>query len=86
MGSYVKDELQHTIRYYVSKGGSKIIKTNLSDNREIQVEAGPWMQTVFINYVEKPFEEYVINRDFYLQKIKKEIQSLEQVTNQLSLF
>ena len=86
MGSYVKDELQHTLRYYVSKTGSKIIKTNLSDNREIQVEAGKWMQTVFINYVEKPFEEYGINNEFYLQKIKKEIHSLEQVTNQLSLF
>jgi len=86
MGSYVKDELQHTLRYYISKTGSKIIKTNLSDNREIQVEAGPWMQTVFINYVEKPFEEYLIHNDFYLQKIKKEIHSLEQVTNQLSLF
>jgi hypothetical protein len=86
MGSYVKDELQHTLRYYISKAGSKIIKTNLSDNREIQVEAGPWMQTVFINYVEKPFEEYLIHDDFYLQKIRKEIQSLEQVTNQLSLF
>lgn len=86
MGSYVKDELQHTLRYYISKTGSKIIKTNLSDNREIQVEAGPWMQTVFINYVEKPFEEYLIHNDFYLQKINKEIQSLEQVTNQLSLF
>lgn len=86
MGSYVKDELQHTLRYYVSKTGSKIIKTNLSDGREIQVEAGKWMQTVFINYVEKPFEEYGINNEFYLQKVKKEIQSLEQVINQLSLF
>lgn len=86
MGYYVKDELQHTLRYYISKTGSKIIKTNLSDNREIQVEAGPWMQTVFINYVEKPFEEYGINLDYYIQKVRKEINSLEQFTNQLSLF
>jgi hypothetical protein len=83
---YSKKALQHTIRYYISNGGSKIIKTNLSDSREIQVEAGKWLQTVFIDYCEKPFEEYNINYDYYIDKVRKEIESLEPSTNQLSLF
>jgi hypothetical protein len=86
LGDYSTTPLQHTIRYFISKTGSKIIKRNNSDQREIQVEAGRWLQTTLINYVEKPFEEYDINYDYYLEKIRKEIESLEPSTNQLSLF
>jgi hypothetical protein len=85
-GTFKKKEIQHTIRYFISNNGSKIIKTNLLDGREIQVESGKWMQTVFIDYVEKPFSDYNINMNFYLEKIKKEIDSLEPNKNQLSLF
>ena len=85
-GIFQKKEIQHTIRYFISNQGSKIIKTNLLDGREIQVESGKWMQTVFIDYVEKPFSDYNINMNFYLEKIKKEIDSLEPNKNQLSLF
>jgi len=85
-GLYKEEPLQHTIRYYISKTGSKIIKKNNSDRREIQVEAGKWMQSLMIDYVEKPFEEYNINYDYYLEKIRKEINSLEPSSNQLSLF
>ncbi len=83
---YIKDSLQHTIRYYVSKSGSKIIKTHLFDEREIQVEAGKWLQTVFIDYQEKHFDDYQVNYDYYLEKINKEIEGLEPNINQLSLF
>ena len=86
LGDYSTTPLQHTIRYFISKTGSKIIKKNNTDHREIQVEAGRWLQTTLINYVEKPFEEYDINYDYYLDKIRKEIESLEPSTNQLSLF
>jgi hypothetical protein len=85
-GEFRKKDLQHTIRYFISETGSKIIKTNLLDGREIQIESGPWMQTVFIDYVEKPFSDYKINTKFYLEKIKKEIEGLEPNRNQLSLF
>jgi hypothetical protein len=78
--------LQHTIRYFISNSGSKIVKTNLLDGREIQVESGKWLQTVFIDYVEKPFEDYNINYDFYLDKIYSEIENLEPKRNQLKLF
>jgi len=78
--------LQHTIRYYISDTGSKIIKKNNTDGRQIQIESGKWMQTPFINYVEKPFDEYKINQKYYLEKIYKEVRQLEPVINQLSLF
>ena len=85
-GEFHKNNLQHTIRYYISNGGSKIIKTNLLDGREIQIESGSWMQTVFIDYEEKKFSDYNINLKFYLEKVKKEIEGLEPNRKQLSLF
>jgi hypothetical protein len=85
-GEYVANELQHTIRYYVSHKGSKIIKTNNQDTREIQIESGQWMQTLYIDHNDQPFENYDINYDYYLQRIRKEINSLEPNSNQLSLF
>jgi hypothetical protein len=83
---YTKSKLQNTLRYFVSTTGSKIIKTNVLDNREIQVVSGKWMQTVFIDYVKKDFSDYNINKRFYLEKIKKEINNLEPNKNQLKLF
>jgi hypothetical protein len=81
-----KDKLQKTVRYYISNKGSKILKINYIDNRVSQVEAGKWLQTVFIDYIEKPFENYDINYDFYIKKAKKEIESLEPIKTQLQLF
>jgi len=88
MGYAVEETLQKTIRYYISKTGSKIVKVNLFDGRMIQAEAGKWMQTVFNVYVDKPWDEYNIDERFYLEKIYKEIQSLlpELFTQQTSLF
>jgi len=78
--------LQKTVRYYISNGGSKTVKVHSIDGRIAQVEAGKWLQTMFIDYIEKPFEEYDINYDFYIKKAKKEIEALEPKTNQLQLF
>ena len=85
-GNPTKTKLQKTVRYYVSKKGSKIIKLNYIDKRITQIEAGKWLQTVFIDYIEKPFKDYDINYDFYIKKVKKELESLEPITNQLKLF
>jgi hypothetical protein len=85
-GIYKEKELQNTIRYFISNSGSKIMKKHLNDGRDIQIEAGKWMQTVYTNHIERPFSEYDINYDYYLSKIRKEIESLEPNTNQLSLF
>jgi hypothetical protein len=85
-GIYAKDKLQDTLRYYISKTGSKVIKQNRDDKREIQIEAGRWLQTVYVKHVEKPFDDYGINLSYYLDKIYKEVESLEPVVNQLKLF
>ena len=82
----VKD-LQKTLRYYVSKSGTKIIKNNTQDDRNINVEAGTWVQQVFNTYEEKPFEEYGLDMRFYLEKIKKEIKAMQPdiYANQIKL-
>jgi hypothetical protein len=85
-GEHSITPVQHTIRYFVSNSGSKIIKKNNTDGREIQVEAGKWMQTIMIDYTKKEFSEYDINLKYYLDNIYKEIRSLEPINNQLSLF
>ena len=85
-GEYTTTDLQHTLRYYISNNGSKILKVNNSDGRKIQVEAGKWLQTLYIDHEEKDISEYNINYDYYLQKINKEIESLERNTQQLKLF
>ena len=85
-GEHKRDPLQKTVRYYISNGGSKTVKVHSIDGRVAQVEAGKWLQTMFIDYIEKPFEEYDINYDFYIKKAKKEIEALEPNKNQLQLF
>jgi len=87
-GVVVEKELQKTVRYYISKTGSKMVKVNKLDGRIIQVESGKWMQTVFNVHEDKPWEEYNIDTQYYLDKIYKEIKSLqpEKFDQQTSLF
>jgi len=84
-GAFVEEKLQDTLRYYISNRGSKIIKCNKLDGRRTQVEAGRWLQTPFISYVDKPFDEYDINYDYYLNKVNKVLHSVEPIINQLKL-
>lgn len=83
-----EEELQKTVRYYMSKAGSKIVKINKLDGRKIQTESGKWHQTVFNVHEDKPWEEYNIDDRYYLEKIYKEIKSLmpERFEQQTSLF
>jgi hypothetical protein len=85
-GSYVKEPLQKTIRYYVSNTGSKIIKHNYTDDRDTQIEAGKWLQTLYVDHEEKDISKYDLNYDYYLEKIMKEINNLTPNTNQYSIF
>jgi hypothetical protein len=73
----VNTRLQKIIRYFVSNDGDKLMKIH-NDGREIQVEAGDWKQTV-LNKVDpnKPFEEYDINKQFYLDEIHRQIAQIE---------
>jgi hypothetical protein len=68
----VKIPLQKTIRYFISNKGSKIIKTNKSDGREIQLETGRWMQSIFNKIENKEWDEYDVNDQYYLECIRKE--------------
>ena len=80
--------MQKINRYYISKSGVKIIKLNKNDGREIQLEAGKWLQTIYNDMkVEPKWENYDINKVYYLEAIEKEINSILTVSsNQLKLF
>ena len=88
-GQLVDKKLQKIIRYYVSNNGSKLVKCH-SDDREIQVEAGEWMQTTMNRTIDKPFEEYDIDMKYYIEAIYKEINQVERIKSraftQLLLF
>ena len=86
-GERTDNILQKTIRYYVSQSGCKILK-NHEDGREIQVEAGRWLQTVYNKHEEKSWEDYNIDYRFYIQKANKELENILHVMedSQLKLF
>jgi hypothetical protein len=76
-GEYTEEEVQPTIRYYITKkSGSKIIKISNKDGRQIQVESGRWMQQLFNKYENKTWESYNIDESYYLQLIYKEIEKI----------
>lgn len=87
-GSFTEEKLQKINRYYISKDGVKIIKVHKTDGREIQLESGRWLQTVFNKMELSPkWENYNIDKRYYLQAIESEINSILDVkTNQLKLF
>ena len=85
-GDIKKKPLQHTVRYFVSKKGCKLTKFNETDGREIQLESGKWLQTVFVRIEKKPWKDYGVDDDYYLEAIQQEINNIEQSTNQLALF
>ena len=75
-GVYSENKLQKLIRYYISEKGVKLIKCN-PDGREIQLEAGKHMQTIFNKFVSLPWEEYNVDEKYYLDKIYDEISKIE---------
>lgn len=77
--------LQKTIRYYVSKKGGKVFKTN-PDGREQQLVAGKYLQTMYNVLEEKEWAEYNIDTQYYKKLIEKEINSIIQKVRQLNLF
>ena len=87
-GEFNEEELQKINRYYITKSGVKIIKVNKEDKREIQLEAGKWLQHIYNDMkLEPKWENYNIDNGYYLQAIEKEINNILQVSaNQLQLF
>jgi len=82
---YSNIPIQKTIRYYISNSGCKIVKKNKKDNREIQVEAGQWVQTLFNLYEDKPWEKYDVNEKYYLDAIYQEISNISPKESQYKL-
>ena len=83
----VEYKLQKINRYYISNSGCKIIKVNKNDRREIQLEAGRWMQTIMNDIEHKDWGLYDINEKYYLDAIEREINNIIGIqSNQLLLF
>jgi len=85
-GEVTYEKLQPTLRYYVSEKGCKIVKRNIHDKREIQLESGRWMQELFINYEKKDWKDYHVDDRYYLEAIEKEINNIIKPIRQLTLF
>jgi hypothetical protein len=89
-GELVNKKLQKINRYFISVDGNKMVKCH-NDGREIQVEAGEWMQTIANKIdINKPFDSYNINKKYYLEEIYKQIEGIQETSfkkaTQLSLF
>jgi len=91
-GVYEEKEIQKINRYYICKTehpeACKITKVNKKDNREIQLEAGQWMQVLFNKVDIKPkWDLYKINQNYYFQLIESEIENIINYSpQQLKLF
>ena len=81
-GIFVQKKLQKLVRYYISNKGVKITKCN-PDGREIQLESGKPLQTIFNKYEEKPWSEYNVDEQYYLDKIYEEIKKIENTSSAL---
>lgn len=75
-GEYYERKLQKLVRYFVSKKGTKIIKCH-PDGRQIQLESGPILQTIFNKAEMLSWEDYDIDEKYYLDKIYDEIKKIE---------
>ena len=93
-GVYHSERLQKLIRYFVSNKGVKLIKCN-PDGREIQLESGSFLQSIFNKSETKSWEDYDINENYYLKRIYSEIEKIEntskvlpdsKINTQLTLF
>ena len=87
-GEYQQVNLQKINRYYISNSGVKIVKINKKDGREIQLESGKWLQTLYNKLrVERKWDNYDVNTRYYLSAIESEIDKILSCSmNQLELF
>ena len=76
------EKQQKNVRYYISSKGSTFIKKYKKGSSEF-INKG-YQVTIFNKYVEKPFEQYNINYDFYIKECIKIIQTIED--KQLTIF
>ena len=85
-GEMSEIELQQIVRYYISKTGVKLVKRNTQDGREIQAESGSTLITIFNVIENKPWDQYNVDKSYYLRQIEKEIANISKSQTQLKLF
>ena len=85
-GEMKEHKLQKIVRYYISKTGVKLVKRNTQDNREIQAESGTTLVTLFNVIQEKDWNNYNVDKGYYLRQIEKEINNILRSQTQLRLF
>lgn len=79
--------IQKTLRYFVSKTGSKVVKRKKDEDgkvRQIQVLAGRMHITEFNKFWEKKWDDYNLDYSYYIKEAYREIHILEKP--QLTLF
>jgi hypothetical protein len=69
-------KIYNVTRYYISLDGVKLVK-RFPDFSEMEIMSDLYLQTPLDSIENKPFEEYHVNKQFYLQKIKQEIIKIE---------
>ncbi len=72
---------QKTNRYYISTNGKTFRK--LKDERIIEIEAGGTKVTIFNKYEEKPFEDYNIDYEYYINECYKIIHKIDGTEERL---
>ena len=87
-GVIIETPQQKICRYFISKNGIKLIKRHKTDGREIQIESGKWMQTIFNKKEAILWED--IDQEYYIHRIYKEIHNIDKIIKkqfqQLQLF
>ena len=81
----VKQTLPKNVRYYISETGGSIVKVLMNGDKEriVNINVG-YKQTLFNKWEDKPFEQYGLNKQFYVREARKLIDAI--MKNQLQLF
>lgn len=83
-GMMRSDKQQKTLRYYMSKKGCKILK--VKGTKVIKVEASKSLERLMNKHDPSiKFEDYEIDKQFYIQQIKKEINNIDPIESQSKL-
>ncbi len=89
-GEIIEEPMQKICRYYVSKAGGKLVKRNKKDGRQIQLESGKWLQSIYNKNLNMSYDDMGIDEDYYIDRIYKEIHNIDKVIKrkfeQLTLF
>jgi hypothetical protein len=76
---------QKLLRYYIGRDGNKLVKCH-PDGRKLQLTAGSrWRQVTCNKHEDRPFDEYAIDAQYYLEAVRSEITKIEKSSSVLPL-